>query len=180
MPRWGLKSMADPTLRRATAADAAKLELLGQATFLTAFAYDHPGDALVTHCRDQHSSAFYAAWADSADHALWLIETELGAPIGYAALTPPALDIPVADGDLELKRIYTLTGWQNAGLGRRLMDAVTAEARLRGAKRLYLCVYEINTAAQRFYARLGFERVGRQDFRVGEVIFHDWILALEL
>jgi ribosomal protein S18 acetylase RimI-like enzyme len=180
MLRWAPKSMAEPVLRRATAADADKLSLLGQATFLTAFAHDHPGDALIAHCRDQHSQALYAAWAEDPDYALWLIETELGAPIGYAALTPPAIDIPVADGDLELKRIYALSGWQNAGLGRRLMDAAIAEARARGARRLYLCVYQINVGAQRFYARLGFERVGKQDFRVGDVVFHDWILALDL
>jgi len=172
--------MAEPILRRASAADAAKLSLLGQATFLTAFAFDHPGDALVTHCETQHSRALYADWAEHPDYALWIVETPLGAPIGYAALTPPALDIPVAEGDLELKRIYALTGWQNAGLGRRLMAATVDEAKARGAKRLYLCVYEVNVAAQRFYARLGFERVGKQDFRVGEVIFNDWILALEL
>jgi ribosomal protein S18 acetylase RimI-like enzyme len=172
--------MAEPVLRRAGAADAAKLSLLGQATFLTAFASDHPGDALVAHCRDAHSEALYAAWAEDPAYALWLLETELGAPIGYAALTPPALDIPVAEGDLELKRIYALTGWQNVGLGRVLMDAAVAEAQARGAKRLYLCVYEVNVAAQRFYARLGFERVGKQDFAVGDVIFNDWILVLEL
>lgn len=172
--------MAEPLLRRATASDANKLSLLGQATFLVAFADDHPGDALVTHCRTQHSPEFYADWAERTDHALWLVETELGAPIGYAALTPPALDISVDDGDLELKRIYALSGWQNAGLGRRLMDAVIAEARARGARRLYLCVYEINEAAQRFYARCGFVQVGQQAFRVGDAIFNDWILVLDL
>lgn len=172
--------MAEPRLRRAGPGDADKLSLLGQATFLVAFAHDHPGDALVAHCRTQHSPELYADWAARADHALWLVETELGAPIGYAALTPPALDIPVDGGDLELKRIYALTGWQNAGLGRRLMDAVITEARTRGAKRLYLCVYEINEAAQRFYARCGFVRVGQQAFKVGDAVFNDWIVALEL
>lgn len=172
--------MADIVLRRAGPADAAKLSLLGQATFLTAFAHDHPGEALVAHCREAHSEALYAQWAGNPDYALWLIETPLGAPIGYAALTPPALDIPVAPGDLELKRIYALTGWQNAGLGRRLMDATIAEARARGAERLYLCVYEINTGAQRFYTRFGFQRVGTQTFMVGDVGFTDWILELAL
>jgi GNAT superfamily N-acetyltransferase len=172
--------MADTLLRRAGPADAAKLSLIGQATFLTAFAHDHPGDALVAHCRNAHSEALYAQWVSDTDYALWLMETELGAPIGYAALTPPALEIPVAPGDLELKRIYALTGWQNAGLGRRLMEAAIAEARARGAKRLYLCVYEINSGAQRFYARLGFERVGTQTFMVGDVAFTDWILELPL
>lgn len=167
-------------LRRADAADAAMLSLLGQATFLTAFAHDHPGDALLHHCRVEHGEALYDTWLADPGYALWLVETALGAPVGYAALTPPALDIPVAAGDLELKRIYALAGWQNAGIGAALIEAVIAEARARGAKRLYLCVYEVNVHAQRFYARYGFERVGDQTFMVGDVAFTDWILEKPL
>lgn len=170
----------EPTVRRAWPDDAEKLALVGQATFLTAFAHDHPGDALVAHCRDQHSTARYAAWARDPAYALWLAETPLGAPVGYAMLTPPELDIEVAEGEVELKRLYALSGWQGAGLGQRLIEAVIAEARARGAPRLNLCVYEINLAAQRFYRRSGFQHVGTQNFMVGEVAFTDWILALEL
>lgn len=172
--------MSDPTIRRATAADADKLALLGSATFVTAFAADHPGDALVAHCADQHSAARYADWAEHSDYALWIAETALGAPVGYAMLSPPALDLDVAPGEVELKRIYALTGFQGIGLGGRLIEAVIAEARARAAPTLYLCVYESNVAAQIFYARFGFERVGTQDFRVGEVGFTDWILAKPL
>jgi len=174
--------MADaaPQLRRAGPEDAAKLALLGQATFLTAFAHDHPGDALVGHCQDQHSQTRYAGWAADPQCALWLFETALGAPIGYALMTPPALDIEIAPGGLELKRIYALAGWQGAGLGRQMVAAVAAEARARGAGTLYLCVYSVNTGAQRFYERLGFVRIGTQRFMVGETGFTDHIMALAL
>jgi len=169
--------MNEPTLRRAGPEDAGKLALLGSATFLAAFAHDHPGDALVAHCRDQHSEALYKAWAADPSKALWIAETSLGAPIAYAAMTKPDLDIPVAPGEVELKRIYALPGWQGAGLGHRLMETVIDEARARNAPRLYLCVYEVNLAAQRFYARYGFERVGTQNFMVGDIGFTDFILA---
>ncbi|MBB5687541.1 GNAT family N-acetyltransferase [Sphingobium boeckii] len=169
-----------PRLRRAGADDAAKLALLGQATFLTAFAHDHPGDALVAHCTDQHSESRYAAWAVDPATALWIIETPLGAPIGYAMMTEPELDVPVPPGGLELKRIYALTGWQNAGLGRRLVEAVIEEARARGANRLYLCVYEVNVAARRFYERFGFARIGTQKFMVGDTAFTDHIMARDI
>lgn len=167
-------------LRRAGPDDAPKLALLGAATFLTAFAYDHPGEALVDHCAIEHGVARYAAWLDAPDYALWLIETPLGAPIGYAMLCPPELDITPDAGALELKRIYALPGWQGAGLGRQLMEAVIDEARTRGAPSLYLCVYTINVAAQRFYARFGFEKVGQQQFMTGSVPFTDWILRKPL
>ncbi len=46
-----------PVLRRAAPGDAAKLALLGAATFLHAFAHDHPGDDLVAHRRALHGEA---------------------------------------------------------------------------------------------------------------------------
>lgn len=167
-------------LRRAGPQDAAKLALLGAATFLSAFAADHPGQALVDHCAHEHGQARYAAWLDKPDYAFWLIETALGAPLGYAMLCPPEIDSTPDPGALELKRIYALPGWQSAGLGRRLMDAVIAEAKARGAPSLYLCVYTINVNAQRFYARFGFEKVGEQTFMTGDVPFTDWILRKPL
>lgn len=174
------KAMPETTLRRARPDDAPMLALLGAATFLAAFAHDHPGDALVDHCSGEHGAERYAAWLADPDYAFWLIETPLGAPIAYAMLSPPQLDITPDAGALELKRIYALSGWQGAGLGQRLIEAVIAEARARGAPSLYLCVYTNNEDAQRFYARFGFEKVGQQQFMTGNVPFTDWILRKDL
>ncbi len=172
--------MTDTILRRATIEDAPKLSLLGAATFLAAFAHDHPGQALVDHCANEHGPARYADWLAKPEYTFWLIETPLGAPIAYAMLCAPELDITPDNGALELKRIYALSGWQGAGLGRRLMEAAIDEARARGAPSLYLCVYTNNLDAQRFYARFGFEKVGQQQFMTGNVPFTDWILRKDL
>lgn len=169
------------TLRRAEPADAARLALLGSATFLTSFAHDHPGDALVAHVDNHHSRDWYARLLADPACAAWILETDLKAPVGYAVLTPPAIDCPTDPGDLELKRVYLLSPFQSGGWGVRLVDAVVAEARARGAKRLYLCVYKVNLAAQRFYARQGFADTGhKQDFRVGDVRYEDLIWAKDL
>ena len=134
----------------------------------------------MAHCRNQHSEERYAAWTADPGYALWLMETPLGAPIGYAMMTPPALDIAVAPGGLELKRLYALSGWQGAGLGQQLVVAVIAEAKARGADRLYLCVYEANVRARRFYERIGFARIGTQRFMVGDTGFTDDIMVLPI
>ncbi|MDO6416612.1 GNAT family N-acetyltransferase [Sphingomonas sp. BIUV-7] len=169
------------TMRRATADDAARLSLLGGATFLTSFAFDHPGDAIVEHVQRTHSPEWYAATIADPDCAIWIVETELGAPVGYAVMTPPDVNHPTRPGDLELKRIYVLHGWQQGGWGVKLLRAVEAEAAARGADRLLLCVYTVNHRAQRFYAREGFADTGsRQAFLVGDVPFDDaiWEKAL--
>ena len=168
-------------LRRARPDDAATLALIGGATFLVAFAVDHPGDALVAHARNSHSEAWYAAALADPAQAIWIVETELGAPIGYAVMTPPDVNHPTVAGDLELKRLYVLPGWQQGGWGATLMRAVEDEARARGAERLLLCVYTSNLRAQRFYEREGFADTGsRQMFMVGDVPFDDqiWVKGL--
>lgn len=173
--------MTPLTLRRALPTDAARLSLLGGATFLTSFAHDHPGDAMVAHVTTYHSVDWYECLLANPDCAAWILETDLKAPVGYALLTPPAVDCPTEPGDLELKRIYLLAPFQSGGWGVRLIEAVEAEARARGAGELYLCVYSVNHAAQRFYARQGFIDTGhKQNFRVGDVEYEDLIWAKPL
>ncbi|WP_150291250.1 GNAT family N-acetyltransferase [Sphingobium estronivorans] len=163
--------------RRAQAGDAAALSLLGGATFLASFAHDHPGDALIAHVRTAHGEPYYAAALADPDQTLLIGETPLGAPVGYALLTPPDLPIETGPNDLELKRIYLLSGWQGGGNGDALMALIMDEARQRGARRLLLAVYEANARAQRFYARHGFIEAGETVFMVGDVPFRDRIYA---
>jgi len=169
------------TLRRAEPADAARLSLLGGATFLHSFAHDHPGDALVAHVDTYHSRDWYARLLADPRAAAWILETGLKAPVGYAVMTPPALDCETGAGDLELKRIYLLGPFQSGGWGAKLLEAVEAEARARGAARLLLCVYSANHAAQRFYQRRGYADTGfTQNFMVGDAEFKDYIWTKSL
>ena len=173
-------SLPEGRLRRAVPADAGKLALLGGATFLHAFAVDHPGDAIVAHVAETHSADWYGAALASPGNALWIVETPLAAPIAYAMLAPTALG-EAQDGDVELKRLYVLGPWQGGNWGERLLDAVEAAARARGARHLLLCVYGANVGAQRFYARHGFADTGHcVDFLVGETAFVDRVFAKAL
>lgn len=171
-------------LRRAEARDAARLALVGAASFLESFADDHDGDAVVAHLRATHGEDWYAARLADPAFALWIAEAPLGAPVGYALLGPATLAIvagqPARLDDLELKRIYMLSRWHGAGHGRALFDAVLAEARARGAARLLLSVYVRNAKARAFYARLGFLPIGEAPFTVGAQTYHDIVLARDV
>lgn len=176
--------MSPPTpihWRAARAQDAPALSILGGATFLTSFAHDHPGPALIDHIRRAHGEDHYrAAIADPLCHVL-IGETPLGAPVGYAMLTRPDLPVPGDDvRDMEIKRIYLLNGWQGGGNGDRLMALLTEEAARRGATRLLLAVYPQNDRARRFYVRHGFVQIGSTTFMVGDVPFDDLVYARPL
>ena len=167
------------TLRRAKAADSAKLALVGGASFLETFANDHPGDALVAFTTAQHS---VAAWEDvlaDPGNAVWLLEEAVGAPIGYAVLTTAILP-GSTPADAEIKRIYVLSRWHGTGLGRVLFEAAEAEARSRGAERLVLSVYKKNVKAIRFYEKFGFTTIGETLFPGFDIEFGDFVMARPL
>ena len=166
-------------LRRAAANDAARLALIGAATFLESFANDHPGDALVDFTTNHHS---VATWAETLAHpgtAVWLVEEAAGAPVGYAVLADATLP-GTTSGDAELKRIYVLSKWHGTGTGRGLFEAAEQEAHRRGADRLVLSVYTRNHRAIAFYEARGFKTIGRATFAEFPEAFSDFVMAKPL
>lgn len=170
------------TLRRGEPGDEQALSIVGQASFLEAFAGVIDGKDIVRHCLKQHAVEKYAVWLHDSRTQIWLAEAEPGrAPIGYLVLTTPELPLPdISPGDLEVKRIYLLHRFHGTGVGARLMDAARTFAAGVGTPRLLLGVYAQNVQAISFYERLGYERVGTRVFQVGANTYHDFIYALSL
>lgn len=158
--------------------DAAALALVGQATFLETYAGALPAADILSHCRTQHGEALYADWLKKPGYWLWLAEMEEGgAPIGYAALTPPDLPVSTGEKDVELKRIYLLHRFHGTGLGAKLMKTATDSAADAGFTRMLLGVFGGNARAIAFYARQGYAEAGVRKFRVGENEYDDLVLA---
>jgi ribosomal protein S18 acetylase RimI-like enzyme len=164
-------------IRAASSNDVAALSLIGSATFLESFAGILAGDAIVRHCSGQNSAERYQDYF-SAGAKAWLGEAAIGkAPVGFALLTMP--DLPCAgDGDIELKRIYTLSRFHGSGLGTALMESAIDEA--KGFDRLLLGVYRDNPRAIAFYRKHGFELAGERRFEVGGTFYDDIVLARKL
>ncbi|MBC7983453.1 MAG: GNAT family N-acetyltransferase [Candidatus Obscuribacterales bacterium] len=175
-------SSVEIAIRQCVLDDADALALIGQATFLEAFAGIVNGADILAHCAKQHASSVYREWLQHEQCRVWIAEATPGqAPIGYLALTPAALPIadPRAD-DLEVKRVYLLHRFQGSGVGKRLMAAASDYAKSQACRRLLLGVYAKNASAIAFYERLGFCRVGHRSFRVGGNNYDDLILSLTL
>jgi ribosomal protein S18 acetylase RimI-like enzyme len=102
-----------------------------------------------------------------------------GAIVGYCMMG--VLSMPVDDAEgVELHRLYVDESVKGAGVADTLMQDAIAWARGRGARAMYLSVWENNERAQRFYRRYGFADFGEWDFMVGKTADRDliWRLAL--
>ncbi|WEK42756.1 MAG: GNAT family N-acetyltransferase [Candidatus Sphingomonas colombiensis] len=168
-------------LRRAETGDAAACSLVAGATFLEAFADILDGPDIVAHIASKSDPATFTALIADPASVVTLAETSpRAAPLGYAVLTTPDLPIPAEEGDIELRRIYTLIPTHGTGVGPALMERAFADARTLGRRRILLGVYGGNHRAQRFYTKQGFTVVGERRFLVGSTWHDDLIFARAL
>jgi len=170
--------MARPAIRFVSP-DPSRLPALlpvARRIFIDTFAHRYDRDAFDAFC-DRTYAADGPMARDFSDPAVrWRIALADGAPIGYAKLTPLRAPAPrPARNALELQQIYVLADWQGTGVARALMAWALATARGLGAGELYLTVFDHNARAKRFYARHGFEEVGRCTFVLGERVDDDRI-----
>jgi GNAT superfamily N-acetyltransferase len=106
----------------------------------------------------------------------FLLARDGGHPVGCVALR--ALDAPAT---AELKRMFVRPKGRGKGVGRALVDALIAEARALGIRRVELHTHHTMTGAQRLYRAAGFRDVpppaGFPEQHVSIVVFMDLDLA---
>jgi ribosomal protein S18 acetylase RimI-like enzyme len=164
--------------REATPADAAALAELGARSFTETFGHlytpENLAAFLVNHSDERWES-------ELSDPACAVRVGEAGSEVvAYAKLTPPGLPFEPQGEAIELKQFYVLSDWHGTGVAGELMAWVLDEARRRGAEAIYLSVFTENPRAQRFYARYGFEEVGRWKFMVGSHADEDIVMRKAL
>jgi ribosomal-protein-alanine N-acetyltransferase len=94
-------------------------------------------------------------WSELAQSELrhYLVAEQAGRIVGYAGLAAWAAESWV-------QTVAVAEAVRGCGIGRRLMEALLAEARRRAARTCALEVRADNDVAQQLYASLGFRRIG--------------------
>lgn len=168
------------TIRRGEPGDAAALADLARSTFYDTFAATNdPGD-MALHLARAYGEAQQAAELQHPGITTLLVERD-GAAIAYAQLRddhrPECVTGPAP---LELWRFYVHRDWHGRGVAQALMDRVKVTARERGARTLWLGVWERNDRARAFYAKCGFSDAGEHVFLFGTDPQTDRVMTMAL
>jgi ribosomal protein S18 acetylase RimI-like enzyme len=164
--------------RDATVADADALAAFAERTFADTFGHLYPPEDLAAFVASKYRPNVIAAELNDSDTRYRLALRD-GAIAGYCKMGVVDMEVDAADA-LELHRLYVDAETKGAGVAQVLMDDALAWARGKGAKLMYLSVWENNTRAQAFYRRCGFEHIGEHKFMVGRVADRDFIWRLAL
>ena len=172
-------------VRPATVADSAGLSQLGATTFRETFEGENTPEDMARYLAEAFTPERQAAEiTDPAGTVLLAEHRDTSgdvALVGYAHLVSgPAPEAVRGPAPLELKRFYVARAWHGQRIAQALMDAALDAAVARGARTLWLGVWERNPRAVAFYAKYGFTRVGEHTFVLGADAQTDWLLARPL
>jgi ribosomal protein S18 acetylase RimI-like enzyme len=157
--------------------DAERLSTFAARTFHESFAADNDPADMAAYI----STAFTPArqGEELADPSNTCLLAEIGGELAGYALIKSGDDAPecvTIRPSAELSRLYVDRRWHGAGVARLLMDRVLDDARGRGARGLWLGVWEHNVRAVRFYAKHGFADIGSHEFVLGSDVQTDRVM----
>ena len=154
-------------IRTAIAADAAVVADLARRTFFDTFASSNDATDMALHLQSAYGVDQQTREINDRDITTLLVEID-GQAVAYAQVRADHVPACVTDaGAVELWRFYVDKQWHGRGIAQELMARVRAVAQDRGAKTLWLGVWERNDRARAFYAKCGFTDVGEHIFLFG-------------
>jgi len=126
-----------------------------------------PAEAIRVASNAEEVRTLFREYADAlgVDLGFQGFDDELADPLGFYEVVLVERDAGsvalrrIDDETCEMKRLYVRPESRAGGLGRRLTEAVIAEARVRGYRRMRLDTLPTMAEARRLYASLGFREI---------------------
>ena len=170
-------STAFPRLQRATVQDADRLADLAARLFEWTYrGQDDPQD-LAAYIQEKLTPAAMARTLTDPNAVIFIAEAE-SRLCGFAHLQlESATPEVVAAHPAELVHLFVDPSWFRQGVGSALLEAVLATAVRKEADILWLIADHRDSRAKAFYAKHGFQLVGRREFRLGAATTLDDVLA---
>ena len=170
----------DIVIRLGAAVDATLLAELAARTFQETFEADNRPEDMALHLARAYGTSQQQKELLDPDITTLLVEAD-GELAGYAQVRSGEVpECVTGESPIELWRFYVAQPWHGRGVAQALMRRVELEASRRGARTMWLGVWEHNARAKAFYRKNGFVDAGSHVFMVGTDAQTDLILVRQL
>ncbi len=168
------------SIRQSGISDVQIIRALGVTTFYDAYCLQDDSRNLANYVLESFSFEQIETELNDVHSTFFIAEAD-GYAVGYAKLRENALAKCLqGENTVEIQRIYVLEKMKGKGVGDALMRKCFDEARRRNYASVWLGVWEKNPAAQKFYRKYGFIKVGELTFPYGETVGINYVLKLNL
>ena len=165
------------SIRGGRVEDAAPLARFAARVFHESFAADNDPADMMAYMAIAFSPEQQGRELADPENTYLVAESD-GAIIGYV-LIRRGDDMPecvTTRPSAEIARFYVDRAWHGEGVARRLMAAAMDDMLARGARGVWLGVWEHNVRAVRFYEKHGFRDIGSHVFVLGSDVQTDRVM----
>ncbi|WP_166437282.1 GNAT family N-acetyltransferase [Niastella caeni] len=168
--------MNEIRIKEATTADAALIADLSRQTFYDAFAAENTAADMDKFLNERFTRQKLMEEVGAAGNT-FLLAYDGDEVVGYARMRETASPILTEEGPaIELARLYAVQKSIGKGVGKALMQHCVNFAQQRGARIIWLGVWENNQRAIAFYTKWGFEKFSEHVFMLGNDAQTDWLM----
>jgi len=167
--------MTHISIRHATTADAELIADISAETFYESFAAQNTREDMEKFLTEKFSKEILVAQVGIPGHIFLLAYTD-DQPAGYVFLKDTTAETVQDENAIEISRIYARGSFIGKGIGKALMEAAIAQAKILKKDSIWLGVWEHNQRAIQFYTSFGFIKFGEHDFVLGNDVQRDWLM----
>lgn len=167
-------------IRKVSIQDIEKLKDIGILTFVETYASVNSEENMTEYLDNKFSTEELKAGLNDENSEFYFFELD-EKTIGYLKVNTGQSQTVIKDENaLEIERIYVLKEFQGKKVGQNLYEQAIKLAEDKNYEYVWLCVWEQNSRAIRFYEKNGFVAFDKHIFKLGNDVQTDIMMKLEL
>jgi ribosomal protein S18 acetylase RimI-like enzyme len=165
---------------KATIKDAKLLSVIGKAAFLVAHGHSAPKEDIENYVDNNFNENNFLKELENTHNIYYLIFSDAKIA-GYSKIVLDTINQNITAKNITLlSRIYLLEEFYGLNLGKELFNFNVNFSKDHNQSGIWLAVWVENQRAINFYEKMGFQKVGKFDFKISETHYNpNHILYLE-
>lgn len=168
-------------IRPCTIKDIAQIIEIGTETFKDTYSSDHNAADIDIYLKEHYTRNKIRREIKTPNGDYFFAESNQKTALGFMKLTvkDEPLELTGKTG-LQINRIYVKAGYKGQSIGKTLLNEAIKQAKGLNLDCVWLCVWEHNQPALKFYEKLGFVKIGTTTFSFGSTTDTDYYMMLVL